>query len=150
MARFPRPSGAIKDVNELKDGDILYHVYGIWPPCVGESETVKGSPVQFKDHREYAEIHSLSADHWVFDTLVPSIFPHEASYLRMHYASDGNMQPGFSHNDNYWFRSLEEAVAARLYLHEQWVARPDLIEDEKRWRESFPDDDDHLEARSDV
>lgn len=135
MGYFPRPAGAIEDVNTLKLGDVLYHVYGIWPPSLSAyPETVVRTALAFKHHPEYHD-GSSQGELLAFDTECVSFWNHKEYYRRMHFASDCNMEPGHSHNDNYWFRSKEEAEAAVTFLYVQWKARPDLIEEVKEWRE---------------
>lgn len=130
MSRFPRPAGAIENVSDLKIGDHIWHVYGIWPPQMGGEFTITRTVVQFQDHPDYSEIHSSQAELLVFDEQWA-----DSEMVDMAYASDSNMQPGHSHNDNYCFRSEEEALAAIDFLTKQWEAAPDLISEEVARRE---------------
>lgn len=149
MARFPTPANAITDIADVKVGDVVYGVYGIWPPCTGGAKTVMGAPAPFFMHHEYSDIHEPSKDLIVFD-----LASADGEYTNMVFASDRNLEPGRSHNDNYIFRSDGDAHAARVWLREQWEAVSEAILRAEFGREvltSFDDDrqdyqdDDYLE-----
>lgn len=148
MARFPRPAGAIEDVMEIKNGDVLYRVYGIWPPVVSrDAYIVVGNPHKFKHNIEFSE-HSSQGEEVVFSTCYGDEKNSRFNAWN-NFAGDGNLVKGHSHNDNYWFRSREEAEAARAYLHAQYEAHPEAIEDEKRLKEYMRDLDHEYETRWD-
>lgn len=132
MGRFSRPAGAITDAKELRLGDHVWKVIGIWPPFVYGEHIVTREAVPFKDHPEYADIHHHSASSIVFDCRRV-----EGSYSDFAFASDGNLQPSHSSNDNYWFRSFSEAEAAREFLHQEYVNNPDVIQAEVDRRHHF-------------
>lgn len=122
MAKFDRPQNAIESFKDLKDGDVVYRVYGIWPPATGGACTVVGAPKKFSEHREYSDIHASSKDAIVFD------LKHEKyDYTDMNFASDSNLIPGYSHNDNYCFRTEADAAAAVEWLHDQWTSSDGAI-----------------------
>lgn len=125
MARFPAPANVVTDFNDLKIGDVVYEVYGIWPPQTGGPKTVMSTPVKFSEHREYRDIHESLANSVVFDLAYPD------GLTVMEFASDNNLVPGYSHNDNYLVRSDEDAKAAALWLREQWSASPSSIAEEQ-------------------
>lgn len=125
MAKFDRPVGTLASLDEIKVGERLWYVVGIWPPSASDtSYIVTRAPCQFRDHPEYSATHSGQADEIVFDTKWD-----DAEHSWMQFAASGNLLPGPSYNDNYWCRSHEDALAARDSLREQWDARPDLIDD---------------------
>lgn len=130
MARFPRPQGAIENYSDLNVGDHVFHVYGIWPPQFGCESVVTSAPAPFATHREYSDIHSGSADATVFDAMLGG-----SKYPSMEFANDGNLVPGHSHNDNYWFRSEEQAMEAVAFLRKRWEANPSMIAEENIRRE---------------
>lgn len=132
MARFQRPEGTIKNYSDLKVGDHIFHVYGIWPPFFGGEHIVTKAPDTFSRHRGYGEIHSMSAESIVFDVKYGN-----GGNSYMNFATDGNLNPGHSHNDNYWFRSEQAARDAVTFLRSQWEADPELIaaEQERRARD---------------
>lgn len=135
MARFERPKNAIDNYADLKVGDVIWHVCGIWPPfCSRAPSTITGEARPFRDHPEHDGQRGCQSDEIVFDE-----HPADWDWPHMAFASDGNLVPGRSHNDNYWFRSKEDAEAARDYLRTQWDANPDMIEavleDRRRWDE---------------
>lgn len=122
MAQFERPKNTIDDAASFQVGDLLWHVYGIWRPQSHGPYTVTRVAGPFREHPEYEEIHVGHADHIVFDTRWP-----DSDLTTMRYATDGNLQPGYSHNDNYWFRTQEDAEAARDFLLAQWEASPEAM-----------------------
>jgi hypothetical protein len=149
MAKFPRPAGAIESYKDIKVGDCLWHLYGIWMPSVSSCPVIiTSAPVRFGDSPSYAPIHKGQKDEVIFAYRYLD-WPEDRGIEA--FAGDGNLNPGQSHNDNYWFRSFEEAEAGRKFLLDQWKARPDLIEaaEEQRrfdretdliWdREAFPE-----------
>lgn len=144
MAKFPRPNNAIADASEMEVGQPYWELYGIWPPCVSGPQILTRSAGPFRDHPKYDEIHAGHADHIVFDTRYP-----DSEFSNHNYAADGNMAGAHSHNDNYWFRSAEDAYAARDFLTAQWKANPDAIADEIARRRLERDEyfyDDHAAA----
>lgn len=124
MARFERPQSAIADFRDLRVGDVVYEVYGIWPPCRGKQKTVTRAPIKFSEHPEYSDIHKSSADKMVFDLAYPD------GLTVMSFASDRNLMPGHSHNDNYLFRSEEDAESAVIWLRDRWSSSPGSIAEE--------------------
>lgn len=130
MARFSKPQNTIEDVNELKTGDRIWHVYGIWPPQMGGEFMVTREASPFKDRPEYSDIHASSAELLVFDEQWA-----DSDMIHMNFASDCNMQPGYSHNDNYCFRSEGDAQAAVKFLTEQWEASGNIAEEIARREE---------------
>jgi hypothetical protein len=106
MARFERPANTINDASDLKIGDHVWHVFGIWPPCMYETIVI-GEAKPYKKHRKYSDIHSQDAEKVVFDVRYPDIGRED-----MKFAADGNLVSGYSHNDNYWFRNEADARAA--------------------------------------
>lgn len=123
MARFSTPEKAIRDINELKVGDTVCRVYGIWPPQSAGEATVSRAAIKFKDHPEYSDIHSSSKDQIVYD-----LTNVEYGFTSMEFASDSNLELGQSHNDNYIFRSVADAEEAVLWLREQWSASDGAID----------------------
>lgn len=126
MARFKRPTGSIEDYNDLRIGDHIYEVFGIWPPQMGREYIVTRLPTLMRDHPEGK--HSIQQDEVVFDVQrVNSKYKNGV----LQFAADGNMVPGgHSHNDNYWFRSENAAVKAVAFLRDQWERNPTLIKRE--------------------
>lgn len=131
MAQFKRPADTIMDAAEMKAGDQLWKVYGIWPPQFSGPYTLATEPVPYSAHARYSEIHSGSADKIVFDVRTAE------GWLDFNFATDGNLMPGYSHNDNYWVRSEAAALAAIDHLREQWKAKPELIVLEQERRERW-------------
>lgn len=130
MARFPRPQGSIENAADLKVGDVIYHVYGIWPPVASDMpHTITRAAILLRDHPEGGP------DDFQRDLLVYDESWGGLQHSHMAFASDGNMVPGKSHNDNYCFRTKEAAEAARDYLRAQWQAHPELIAKEVEQRE---------------
>jgi hypothetical protein len=129
MNRFERPTGAIQNAADLREGEALWHVWGIWPPQIGEY-TVTAAARPFREHREYGEVHSSMADFIVFD-----VRSKDSKRSQMNFASDGNLVTGHSHNDNYWFRSEAEADAAVAFLTKQWEASGEIAEELARREE---------------
>lgn len=125
MSRFERPLGTIENAIDLKVGDQIWQILGIWRPQFLGPYTVTRVPLPFRQHPQYDDIHEGLGDNLVFDVTWPSgdLCTHE-------FASDGNLQSGHSHNDNYWTRSQEAAEAVRDYLQKQWENNPELIEEE--------------------
>jgi len=128
MSRFPRPEGAIESASDLKVGDRIWHVYGIWPPQMGGEFTVARAAIPYDQHPK--NVHSPQDDEVVFDVRWV-----KGEFTTMEFASDGNMKANHSHNDNYWFRTEAEALAAVSFLRSEWEAAPDLIAKEVRRRE---------------
>lgn len=138
MAKFARPNGAIADYNEIKAGDELYHVYGIRVPfCSGPSKVV-AAPMRFADHKDWSDAQAGSEDKIVFDVVVVA---GRENYVDMCFASDGNLIPGYSHNDNYWFSNEQSARAAVEYLRKQHAADQEPSPVEYDDFESWTDDD---------
>jgi hypothetical protein len=126
MARFSRPEKTIRNAYELKFGDHIWHVYGIWPPYFAGEEIVTGTARRFHLHDEYSSIHHGAADRVVFDTRYIN-----EKRSTMNFARDSNMEYGAaSHSDNYYFRSKEDAEAAVAYFTECWKADPNMVTDE--------------------
>lgn len=119
MAQLPRPANTIDNSADLKVGDTIFRVYGNYPPQMGDESKIVGPAIPFKDHPEYDPIHVQLADHIVFDV-------QRSGYVTYEYSDDNNMN-GYSHNDNYCFRTREDAEAAVEFLKSQWEANPDLI-----------------------
>lgn len=130
MSRFERPADAIENAADLRVGDRIWHVYGIWPPQMGGEHIVTRAAGPFKDHRAYGPIHASGADSIVFDTRWI-----DGKHSHMNFASDGNMVPGHSHNDNYWFRSESTADAAVEMLKAAWEASGKIAEEIARREE---------------
>lgn len=134
MAKFDRPKNSIESYSDLKVGDHIWEVCGIWRPFVGYERIVTRSPIKFSEHPEYSE-YSTQGDLIVFDIS----YANDPSLIIHWFASDCNMQPGQSHNDNYWFRSAEDAEAARDFLKSEWEKDPEVfareIEEQERSRE---------------
>jgi hypothetical protein len=131
MAQFERPADTVTDAAQLNVGDQLWKVYGIWPPQFSGPYTLANKPVPHSAHARYSDIHSGSAEKIVFGVRTVE------GYLDFNFASDGNLTPGHSHNDNYWVRSEAAALAAVARLREQWEARPELIVLEQARREAW-------------
>ncbi len=132
-----KPTNALTSPEEIKLGDKLYHAYGIWPPSASDTAyVVTREPIPFRDHPQYAEIHSSQADDIVFDVK----YGEEKEYTSKNYAADGNI--GAHHNSNYWFRSYEDAAAFVAQCREDWESNPEMIEEEKRRRDEMMMDDD--------
>lgn len=122
MAKFARPANAIETFEDLKLGDVVYSVLGIWPPQTSRAYTVVGAPMKFSEHTSYSGIHETMKDYIVFD------LKHDGyDFIDKNFASDNNLMAGQSHNDNYLFRTAEDAQAARLWLREQWVSSDGMI-----------------------
>jgi hypothetical protein len=115
---FDRPAGAIASHADLKKWDVVWHVYGIWPPFVSGPGIIVRPPYADEDKGV------------VFDVRTP-----RRNYVETNFASDGNLLPDYSHNDNYWFHSEKEAEAARDWLRSKWEADPSRIQDEIERRE---------------
>lgn len=113
MARFERPAGAIEGHADIRKWDVLWHVYGIWPPFMSGPAVVTRAP--------YSDPKMKSI---VFDTREP-----RHDFVQTNFASDGNMKEGHSHNDNYWFRTEKEAESAKDWLRAQWESRTGLIDE---------------------
>lgn len=140
MSRFTRPSGAIDNFADLKVGDVIWHVYGIWPPFMSTSPaTVVEVARPYSLHRDYSD-DSTQGDLMVFDVLW------REDFTDMHFASDGNLVPGKSHNDNYWFRTEDEAKVAVEFLRNQWDADPNSIAEVLADRELLRSMDDYYDA----
>lgn len=133
MTKFNRPQNTIDDVRSLRVGDHLWHVYGIWPPQMGGDHFVTRAAGPFKNHPEYSNIHSLSGDGLVFDVK----WANETIRPTMEFASDGNLIPGHSHNNNYWFRSEADALAAVDFLRAEWERHPEAIAEDTARREEM-------------
>lgn len=129
MSRFPRPENTITSASDLRCGDRIWHVYGIWPPQMGGECVVTREAIPFRQHPEYDEIHRLLRDEAVFDERS------ERGFTHMAFASDCNTVSGRSHNDNYVFRSEADARTAVEFLRSQWEAVPGLIQEEVARRE---------------
>jgi hypothetical protein len=129
VSNFKRPENTIENAYDLNVGDHVWHVFGIWPPQMGGEHIITRPAGLFKHHPEYSEIHLLSADQAVFDTRYL-----DSENSIMNFASDGNLTPGRSCNDNYWFRAEVEAEAAVDFLRKEWEARPALIVETLRTR----------------
>lgn len=130
MSRFERPANTITDVNELKVGDHVWHVYGIWPPQMGGGYIITKQAGPFCEHHEYSDIHEGSADQLVFDERWVG-----GQHSTMNFASDCNMLVGYSHNDNYCFRSEADALAAIDWLRLQWEQSGRIAEEVARRKE---------------
>lgn len=123
MLKFDRPKNAIENSADLKVGDEVWQVYGIWPPCMGGNVIIHSPAVKFRDHKDYSDIHISQADLTVFDTR----YTDDAIIIVMHFAASGNMLPDKPDNNNYYFRSREDAEAARDFLRAEWEKNPDAI-----------------------
>ena len=130
MSRFPRPAGAIENVADLNVGDRIWHVYGIWPPQMGGEFTITRAATLYRDHPETNG--SPQDDEVVFDVRWA-----KCDLVTMEFASDGNMKPNHSHNDNYWFRSEAEARDAVDFLKQQWEASGGIAEEIARREENL-------------
>jgi hypothetical protein len=128
MGRFPRPVGAIGSADDLKVGDRIWRVYGIWPPQMG-GEFIVSRPAGPYNERP-KNLRSPQDDEIVFDVRYA-----KSNLTAMEFASDGNMKPNHSHNDNYWFRTEAEALDAVRFLKDQWEAVPGLIAEDIQRRE---------------
>lgn len=143
MAKFAEPINAIRNYADLKVGDELWGVCGVYPPSADDKPSVVVVlPRKFRDHPEYREIHSRQGDQIVFD--VRSHW-HENGESMMRFASDANMVPGYSHNDNYEFRSKKDADAYAAWLRYEWEKRPDLIAQQKLLHDDLMDFADSLD-----
>lgn len=140
MADLAKPSNYITDASDLKVGDHIWHVYGIWPPQEGDEHVVTRAACKFSEHREYSDIHTGSSEEIVFDVRWTG-----SERPTMHFASDGNLIAGRSTNNNYWFRSAEAAQDAVSFLRSEWESKPGLIaaEVERREFDRAFDYDDH-------
>lgn len=146
MVRFPRPENTIVDATDLKLGDEIYNVCGIWPPFIDGPYIVVRETIPFSQHPEYTDW-SIQGSLLVFD-----IKEKEKGYIRMEFVRDGNLEPGYSHNDNYWLRSKKDAEAARIFLHNKYT--PSQIQEELDERELDEREldrlaDDHAESYDD-
>ncbi len=130
MSRFERPQNTIEDAASLRVGDHIWHVYGIWPPQMGGEHIVTREAAPFCQHPRYESPHSSQGDQIVFDEKwVDGKKPH------MSFASDCNMTPGHSHNDNYCFRSEADARAAVEFLRSAWESSGKIAEEIARREE---------------
>ena len=130
MTTFERPKNTIDNAFDLSVGDHVWHVFGIWPPQMGGEHIVTQLARPFEQNREYSDIHSGSADEIVFDTQWI-----DSKYSTMNFAADGNLVPGRSHNNNYWFRSEADALAAVELLRAEWEASGTIAEEIERQEE---------------
>jgi hypothetical protein len=129
MSKFPRPENTIADFRTLREGDIIWHVYGVWSPFVSGPAVVTRAPGRFQDHPQWEDYHT-GADYFVFDT-----DPGGMNFVR-----DGNLSE-WSHNDNYWARSQEDAEGIRHFLHSCWEDTPGAISRAVEEREQLWADD---------
>ena len=127
---FKRPQNTIDNAFDLRVGDHVWHVYGIWPPQMGGEHVISRAAGPFKHHSEYSDIHLTSADDVVFDTRWIN-----GKNSTMNFASDGNLVPGHSHNNNYWFRSEADALAAVELLRSEWESSGKIEEEIARREE---------------
>lgn len=148
MAKFGEPISAIRDYADLKVGDELWGVCGVYPVHVSDKPSIVASlPRKFRDHPEYDPIHIRQADNIVFDE---TNYWHKNGETSMRYAADANMQPGYSHNDNYEFRTKKDAEAFASWLRYEWEKRPDLIAEQKRQHDDSMDFSDSLDWSQDI
>lgn len=100
-----RPLNYITDAKELRVGQEVFHVYGhlLTAPCYQGKVTAPAIP--YRLHREFASCNEGHADSLVFEV-----------DGQLHFASDGNLVPGKSHNRNYWFRNRADAERAQEFF----------------------------------
>lgn len=128
MGRFAEPIDAIRDYSDLKIGDELWSVCGVWPPFVdNEPRIVASLPMKFKDHPEFSEP-SSQGNQIVYDVRYSW---HAEGESTMRFTADDNMVPGYSHNDNYVFRTKDAADGFAAWLRYEWMKRPDLIAEQR-------------------
>ena len=127
MGKLTQPSKAIRDYHELKVGDIIYYFGGShYPFYVGkEALRIVRAPELFKQHPKYSSIHMDQADEVVFTTVYHN---NTRIYENMEFASDNNLRPGYSHNDNYLFRSLEDAEEFARTAKAECDSNPKLMQ----------------------
>jgi hypothetical protein len=118
-----KPTDAILNYADLTLGQVVWHVYGIYPPCGPTSYTITRLPSKHSEHPEYSDIHVSQADSIVFDWKRG-----DGDHSLMHFASDCNMLPGYSHNNNYCFATKEAAEDFVKSCCEDWNSNPDQIE----------------------
>lgn len=122
MAKYPRLANSINSYEDLKPGDIIHHVYGIRIPFYAGASTVVSAPIPYGQHKNIHDATSCLANSIVFD-----VRDDKSDYDDMVFASDGNLLPGYSHNDNYWFRSEADALAAVDFLTKCRADDPDEL-----------------------
>ena len=143
MSKFGEPLNAIRDYRDLKIGDEIWGVCGVWPVWADDKPSlIVGLPRRFRDHPDFDPIHSSQGDNIVYDV---RHYWHEGNQSTMHFAADGNMVPGYSHNDNYEFSTKADADAFAAWLRYEWMKRPDLIEEQKRQHDALMDFSDSLD-----
>lgn len=141
MAKFAEPINAIRDYRDLKVGDELWGVCGVYPPSADDKPSVVAAmPRKFRNHPEFGD-HSSQGDEVVFDV---RCHWHGEGESMMQFASDANMVPGYSHNDNYEFRSKKDAEAYAAWLRYEWEKRPDLIAEQKWLHDDLMDFSDSI------
>jgi hypothetical protein len=113
------PNNAVLCAHEIVLGLKLYYVYGIWSPFVAGSEyTVVSVPKKFREHASFKSVHSGMGDKIVFDV--------EGEHgIEKHFAADGNIDGHW--NNNYWFKSKEDAELFCVQCLEDWKSHPDKI-----------------------
>lgn len=143
MSRFARPADAIASPAALVPGLIIWHVYGIWPPSMGQTpQMVVAAPVKYADHHSRTGTDTYLADKLVCDTLhlkadlTPDTMYDGKAYNGMFFLADGNIGDT-SYNDNYYFDNREDAEAAVAYLYQCYRDDPKSVDDEKARRSSW-------------
>lgn len=131
MARFPRPTGALSKPTDLKAGDVVWEVLGLLTPCKGGPYKIERAPIPFKDHPSYHHSSSQGAE-LVFDKS-SDITELGGRWVTYWFCGDCNLLDR-SHNDNYLFRTEQEADAAVAYFQQCWKGNSALAEEEREWR----------------
>lgn len=146
MAQLNKPPNVLVSPNELKVGDVVYKVTGIYPPFASKiGNLVLSTPIKYSKHEEFK---GYQGDSLVFDIAYldkegnPEHLPNGELITEHKFCGDCNLE-NYSHNDNYLCRTYEDAVAAAEWLLEQYKAKPDFmfheIERRERILESYED-----------
>lgn len=130
--KIPRPETALKSLTDLKVGDVVWVGYGLVRPFVHSPKIVKSEAIKYKDHPEYQE-GSSQGELYVFDLAYPDDAPIAKGVVTMEFATDCNLTEGYSHNNNYIFRSEEDARAYVEAVEQWWKKHPKEYEQELAW-----------------
>jgi hypothetical protein len=115
-----KPTNAIESADEIKVGMKIWGVYGICMPQMMSPFVVLSEPTKFRDRPDFSDIHKIQGDLLICDVQCDGWESPSHCYL-----SDANI--GTSQNDNYWFRSEEDAAAYLATCLEDWKANPEEI-----------------------